>query len=129
MLVGWLVEFDSPNIEILRLTMEKLTVDAEGKIVIPPEIIQKRGLHPGDELTLVESAEGLLVYQGGVDEKTLAWWNRLDDRQRLLAEDYARRDENLSEQERDASWNQEAESIEIEAESDELDLNGLRILI
>jgi bifunctional DNA-binding transcriptional regulator/antitoxin component of YhaV-PrlF toxin-antitoxin module len=118
-----LVEFDSPNIEILRLTMmEKLTVDAEGKIVIPPEVIQKRGLHPGDELTLVESAEGLLVYQGGVDEKTLAWWNRLDDRQRLLAEDYALRDENLSEHEQDASWNQEAESIEIEAESDELDL-------
>jgi hypothetical protein len=52
----------------------------------------------------------------------LAWWNRLDDRQRLLAEDYALRDENLSEHERDASWNQEAESIEIEAESDELDL-------
>ena len=65
-----MVEFDNPNIEILRLTMmEKLTVDAEGKIVIPPEVIQKRGLHPGDELTLVEAAEGLLVYQGGVDEK------------------------------------------------------------
>jgi hypothetical protein len=56
--------------------MEKLTVDADGKIIIPPEVIQKRGLHPGDELTLVESAEGLLVYQGGVDDKTLAWWNR-----------------------------------------------------
>jgi AbrB family looped-hinge helix DNA binding protein len=111
-----LVEFNSPNIDILRLTMmEKLTVDAEGKIVIPSEVIQKRGLHPGDELTLVESAEGLLVYQGGVDEKTLAW-------QRLLAEDYVLGDENLSEHERDASWNQEAESIDIEAESDELDL-------
>jgi AbrB family looped-hinge helix DNA binding protein len=47
---------------------EKLTVDADGKIVIPPEVIQKRGLHPGDELTLIESAEGLLVYHGGVDE-------------------------------------------------------------
>ena len=90
--------------------MEKLTVDAEGKIVIPPEVIQKRGLHPGDELTLVESAEGLLVYQGGVDEKTLAWWNRLDDRQRVLAEDDARRYESLSEQERDSIWNQEADS-------------------
>ena len=102
--------------------MEKLTVDAEGKIVIPPEVIQKRGLHPGDELTLVESAEGLLVYQGGVDEKSLAWWNSLDDRQRLLAEDDAQRYENLNEQERDAIWNEEADSIEIEAESDELDL-------
>ena len=102
--------------------MEKLTVDADGKIVIPPEVIQKRGLHPGDELTLVESPEGLLVYQGGVDEKTSEWWNRLDDRQRLLAEDDARRYESLSEQERDAIWNEGPESIDIEAESDERDL-------
>ena len=50
-----MVEFDSPNIQILRLTMmEKLTVDAEGKIVIPPEVIQKRGLHPGDELETLD---------------------------------------------------------------------------
>ena len=104
--------------------MEKLTVDAEGRIIIPSEVIQKSGLRPGDELTLVESGEGLLVYQGGVDAKTSAWWNRLDDRQRLLAEDYALRDENLSEHEQDASWNQKAESIEIEAESDELDLSN-----
>jgi bifunctional DNA-binding transcriptional regulator/antitoxin component of YhaV-PrlF toxin-antitoxin module len=102
--------------------MEKLTVDADGKIIIPPEVIQKRGLHPGDELTLIESAEGLLVYQGGVDEKTSAWWNRLDDRQRLLAEDDARHYESLNEQGRDDIWNEEADSIEIEAESDELDL-------
>jgi len=92
------------------------------KIVIPPEVIQKRGLHPGDELTLIESAEGLLVYPGGVDENISAWWNRLDERQRLLAQDDALREENLSEHERDVIWNQEAESIEIEAESDELDL-------
>ena len=90
--------------------MEKLTVDAEGKIVIPPEVIQKRGLRPGDELTLVESDDGFLVYQGGVDAKTSAWWNRLDDRQRVLAEDDARRYESLSEQERDSIWNQEADS-------------------
>ena len=90
--------------------MEKLTVDAEGRIIIPSEVVQKRGLRPGDELTLVESDEGLLVYQGGVDAKTSAWWNRLDDRQRLLAEDDARRYESLSEQERDSIWNQEADS-------------------
>ena len=102
--------------------MEKLTVDADGKITIPPEVIQKRGLHPGDELRLVEAAEGLLVYQGGVDEKTSAWWNSLDAEQRLLAEDEARRYESLSEQQRDAIWNEEADSIEAEAESDEIDL-------
>lgn len=48
--------------------MDKLTVDAEGKIIIPREV-QKRGLQSGDDLTLVESAEGVLVYQGGIDEK------------------------------------------------------------
>ena len=90
--------------------MEKLTVDAEGRIIIPSEVIQKRGLHPGDELTLVESAEGLLVYEGGVDEKTSAWYFILNDPQRLLAEDDARRYESLSEQERDSIWNQEADS-------------------
>lgn len=36
--------------------------------------------------------------------------NRLDDRQRVLAEDDARRYESLSEQERDSIWNQEADS-------------------
>ncbi len=102
--------------------MEKLTVDADGKIIIPPEVIQKRGLQPGDELTLVESAEGLLVYDGGIDEKTSAWWKSLDHKQRLLAEDDAYHYESLSEQERDALWKQEADSVEIEAESDELDL-------
>jgi AbrB family looped-hinge helix DNA binding protein len=109
--------------KILRFTtMEKLTVDANGRIIIPSEVIEKRGLHPGDELTLVESAEGLLVYDGGVDEKTSAWWSSLDDGQRLLAEKDARRYEYLSEPERDAVWNQETDSIEVEAESDELDL-------
>ena len=107
--------------------MEKLTVDSDGKITIPPEVIQKRGLHPGDELTLVESAEGLLVYQGGVDEKTFAWWSALNDRQRRLAEEDARRYDSLSEQEQDSIWNEETDSIETEAESDEFDLRKLRI--
>ena len=53
--------------------MERLIVDEEGKVTIPQEIIQKRGLRPGDELALVETAEGLLVYQGGVDPKSRQW--------------------------------------------------------
>ena len=57
-----------------------------------------------------------------LDEKTMAWWNSLDERQRLLAGDEARRYESLSEKERDAIWNEEAESIEAEAESDEINL-------
>ena len=43
-----------------------------------------------------------------VDAKTSEWWNSLDDGQRLLAGDEARRYESLSEEERDAIWNAEA---------------------
>ncbi|HYN24328.1 MAG TPA: AbrB/MazE/SpoVT family DNA-binding domain-containing protein [Pyrinomonadaceae bacterium] len=102
--------------------MEKLTVDPDGKITIPPEITERRGLRPGDELSLVESAEGLLVYHGGLDEKTLQWWSRLDDQQRRLATTEAGHYESLSEDEKDAIWNEGADSIEVEAESDEIEL-------
>ena len=37
---------------------EKLVVDAEGKLTTPPHVLEKRGLHPGDELTLVEADDG-----------------------------------------------------------------------
>lgn len=102
--------------------MEKLIVDAEGKVTIPPELIRKRGLRPGDELALVETAEGLLVYQGGIDPKTMAWWNSLSEAERRVAEAEARHYESLNEAEREQLWNEGADSIEPEAEGDELDL-------
>jgi bifunctional DNA-binding transcriptional regulator/antitoxin component of YhaV-PrlF toxin-antitoxin module len=102
--------------------MERLLVDADGKVTIPPEVIQKRGLRPGDELALVETAGGLVVYLDSIDPKTLAWWNSLteDERQRAQAE--ARQYEALTEAERDAMWNEGAESLEAKAEGDEIDL-------
>jgi AbrB family looped-hinge helix DNA binding protein len=102
--------------------MEKLTVDAEGKIVIPREIIQRRGLRPGDALALVEVAEGLLVYQGGADLETLGWSNRLREDERRQAEVEARQYEALSEEEREAIWSEAAESLDAEAEGDEVEL-------
>ena len=102
--------------------MERLIVDEEGKVTIPQEIIQKRGLRPGDELALVESAEGLLVYQGGVDPKSQQWWGGLNDDERRLAAEEARRYEALTEQERDAIWQADAESVARDAEGDEIDL-------
>jgi bifunctional DNA-binding transcriptional regulator/antitoxin component of YhaV-PrlF toxin-antitoxin module len=92
--------------------MERLIVDAEGKIIIPSEIIQRRGLHPGDELALVEVAEGLLVYQGSSDPETRAWWNNLSEEERHLAEAEARRYEALNGEEQGAVWKEGAESIE-----------------
>ena len=80
--------------------MENLTVDAEGKVVIPREIIERRGLRPGDTLALVEAAEGLLVYQGGTDLETLGWWNRLSEDKRRQAEAEVRQYEVLNEEAR-----------------------------
>jgi bifunctional DNA-binding transcriptional regulator/antitoxin component of YhaV-PrlF toxin-antitoxin module len=102
--------------------MEKLVVDAEGKLTIPPHILEKRGLHPGDELTLVEADEGLLVYQHGLDPLTARWWKGLGEDERRHAQAEAERYESLSEEERDHIWNEGAESIEEDAEGDEVDL-------
>jgi bifunctional DNA-binding transcriptional regulator/antitoxin component of YhaV-PrlF toxin-antitoxin module len=102
--------------------MERLIVNAEGKVVIPPEVIQRRGLRPGDELMLVEAAEGLLVYQGGSDPETAAWWNSLSEDERRLAEVEARRYAALTTEEQDVIWNEGMESIEAAAEGDEVEV-------
>lgn len=102
--------------------MEKLIVDAEGKITIPPHVLERRGLRPGDELSLVEAADGLLVYQNRVDAQTTRWLSSLSDDERKLALEEARRYEGMSEEERDALWNEGAVSLEAEAETDEIDL-------
>lgn len=102
--------------------MEKLIVDADGKITIPPHVLERRGLRPGDELSLVEAAEGLLVYQSGVDPRTARWWDSLSDDERKLAREEARRYEGMSEAERDALWAEGVESLDAEAEADEIDL-------
>ncbi len=91
--------------------MERLIVDKDGKVTIPSEVIQKRGLRPGDELALVESDEGLLIYYGGLDSKTMQWWNGLTEEERRKAEEEARRYEAMNEEERDAIWNEGPESI------------------
>jgi bifunctional DNA-binding transcriptional regulator/antitoxin component of YhaV-PrlF toxin-antitoxin module len=101
--------------------MEKLIVDAEGKVTIPRAVLQKCGVRPGDELTLVESAEGLLVYQGGVDAKTRTWWEALSNEEKQQVAVEARAYEQLSEAEQDALWNEGADILD-DAEDDELEL-------
>ena len=102
--------------------METLIVDAEGKVTIPPEVLHKRGLRPGDTVALVEAAEGWLVYQGGIDSQTHAWWQTLSAEGRHLAEAEARRYEALSDAERDALWSEGAETLAVDAENDEREL-------
>lgn len=88
--------------------MEKLVVDAGGKITIPSRILERRGLHPGDELTLIEAAEGFLIYQHGADPVTAGWWSGLSESERRQAQVEARRYENLSEEEQDRMWEEKA---------------------
>lgn len=90
--------------------MEKLVVDEEGKLTIPPHVLKKRGLHPGDELMLIEVAEGLLIYHHGVDPAAARWLDKLSeqDRQQALAE--AQAYDNLSEEEKDVFWDEGVES-------------------
>ena len=66
--------------------MEKLFVDEEGKITMPAHILSRRGLRPGDELTLVEAAEGLCPYQRDVDALTARYWNGLSEGERQPAQ-------------------------------------------
>jgi bifunctional DNA-binding transcriptional regulator/antitoxin component of YhaV-PrlF toxin-antitoxin module len=102
--------------------METLIVDAEGKVTIPSEVLHKRGLRPGDAVALVESAEGLLVYQGGVDPQTLAWWHALSNEEQQRAAAEAQSYEALSDAERDALWNEGAETLDADAEDDASEL-------
>jgi hypothetical protein len=63
-------------------------------------------------LTLIESAEGLLVYQGGVDAKTHAWWEALSSEEKQQAAVEARAYEQLSAAEQDALWNEGADTLD-----------------
>jgi AbrB family looped-hinge helix DNA binding protein len=103
--------------------MEVLTVDTEGGIFIPPEVANTLGLSPGDSVVIVKTTEGVLIRLGGVDSKTLAWWNSLSEEDRRIAREEAQKYEALSEEERDAIWNEFDDSIEEEAEGDEIDLS------
>lgn len=107
--------------------METLVVDTEGRIVIPPEIAQKYGLRPGDEIALVERPEGLLVRpplqinDPEVRAWAEKWWNNMTEEEQREARKEAEWYESLTEAERDALWNQFPESIEEDEEEDEGD--------
>jgi len=108
--------------------MERLIVDAEGKVTIPPEIIHKYGLRPGDEISLVETADGLLVRVEDAEAWAWAqtWWNSLTEEEQQEARKEAEAYEALSTEERDAIWEEEPVSIEEDAEGDEIDLSAIQ---
>lgn len=102
--------------------MERLVVDQSGGITIPPEWIQERGLRPGDELKVIKTNLGWTVYSDEIDDTTLAWLHSLTAEERRQAREEARWYESLSEEEKDAMWNEGAESLEEDAEGDEIDI-------
>ena len=105
--------------------MERLVIDTEGRIAIPPEILQRRGLHPGDELTVLETGRGLLVCQDGLallDD----WWESLTEEEKVESRQEADAYEALSEEARDAIWNEGSEEFDrwFDADDDEDDEEG-----
>lgn len=101
--------------------MEKLVVDAEGKLIIPAHILAERGLRPGDGLTLVEADEGLLIYQHGHDSLTARRGSGLSEDERRQAQLGAERYESLSEVGRDRVWGERTQAAEVRAEGDKLE--------
>jgi hypothetical protein len=62
-----------------------------------------------------------LVYRG-IDPKTLTWRQTLSTEERRLAEAEAHHYTALSDAERDALWNESAETLDADAEDDEFEL-------
>lgn len=103
--------------------MERLVVDAEGKVTIPSEITHKYGLRPGDEVELLETGRGLVVCHDGL-AWAQAWWNSLTEEDKRAARTDAEEYEALSEAERDAIWNEGDAELEKWLEGDDEDGNG-----
>jgi bifunctional DNA-binding transcriptional regulator/antitoxin component of YhaV-PrlF toxin-antitoxin module len=106
--------------------MGRIVIDVDGKITIPPEILQRRGLRAGDELELEEGPGSFLLYQAGLDAETRAWanewWNSMTEEEKQAARQEAAWYESLSEKEKDELWNEFPVSIEEEDEGDEIDI-------
>lgn len=105
--------------------MERLVIDTDGKIAIPPDLLRRRGLHPGDELTVLETGRGLLVCHDGLallDD----WWESLTEEEKVEARKEATAYTALSEAERDDIWNEGSEEFDrwFDADDDEDDEEG-----
>lgn len=105
--------------------MDRLIVDQNGGVMIPAALLQKYGLHPGDQLSLCETEDGWRIYRHSNSSEQPAWWsdwwNGLTEEERQQARAEAREYWSLSEAERDAIWDTYDESLEILGEDDEDD--------
>ncbi len=107
--------------------MERLVVEADGKVVIPPQVIRAGGLQPGDKISVFSTDQGFLVRYGDAEvwEWAQAWWDSLSEDDKKIARVEAEWYESLSETERDALWGQFPESIDEAAEGDEIEITAI----
>jgi bifunctional DNA-binding transcriptional regulator/antitoxin component of YhaV-PrlF toxin-antitoxin module len=110
--------------------MELLTVDEEGRLIVPPELTRKLGLQPGDQVPAEEMLNGLLLRIEDAEAYAWAreWWNSLSEEEKREARKEAEWYESLSEEERDAIWNEGNEELEKwleedDEEDDEIDIS------
>jgi len=111
--------------------METLTIEAESNLTIPEEISRNSGLQPGDEVPLHDATDRLFLFIEDPEARAAAqeWWNSMSEEERRLAREEAEWYESLSEEERDAIWNEFDDSIEEEAEGDEIDLSTFQPVV
>lgn len=103
--------------------METVIVDQNGGVTIPPEILKKRGLSPGDALSVRETEQGWLVSLNGNTEYRSVWWDEwwagLTEEEREKAREEAEWYLSLSEEEQDAIWNIDEDLAWVDEEDDE----------
>lgn len=92
--------------------MERVMVNSNGTVTIGPEMVNRLGLKPGDEMSVIETSLGWNIFSDDVDATTLEWWESLTEDERKQAAIEAREYEALSEEERDSIWNQFDESLD-----------------
>lgn len=111
--------------------MELLTVDSEGRVVIPAELIKKHGLLPGDQFSVESMLNGLLLRIEDAEAYAWAreWWDGLSEEDKREARKEAEWYESLSEEERDAIWNDGNEELEKWLEEDDEDEDEIDISI
>ena len=93
--------------------MQTLTVGADGSVAIPPEIFGHYGLQPGAEITLIKTERGLWLRPADAAAWALLrnWWESMTEEEKQEAREEAHDYWALSEEERDAIWNQGDEEL------------------
>ena len=108
--------------------MTKLVVDADGRLVIPPDTVSHCGWQPGDELIAIER-EGIVFLQPAgelaeINAQIGTWYESLPEKERQQVDVEAESYEAMTDAEREAFWSEPLSKAFEEAETDERDATG-----